>query len=302
MAVAKAPTWAMEAKEGHGGQQEKGMAPQGRSINQSPACSQRISEGWIQGQGQSPVRNTPKQAAQWSMSSQPTLGAPLPVTHTEHQGWTWDHSPHRHQGQLQKLVSHLRAEPKATAHCYQLDLHQPAASPQPAVGRSYKLGPHHQPALDRSVLLKKLQQLDLLEDWSESVPVLLQEWEETWKDVPLFQRLQESVLWWEENSPQFVVDLIQKGVQSDFPLPERLSTKYQTKTPEEIAQATSILEDYKKSGAVSEVEDQKTTKNLIPWFIIRKKEESGVKHRLMSDCRELNTFQNPARLGLGFKL
>ena len=61
--------------------------------------------------------------------------------------------------------------------------------------------------------------------------------------------------------------------------------------------ANKILGEYAEVGAVKKVTDQ-NTRHLIPWFIVSKEEQNGVKHRLISDCRELNQFMETKRFAL----
>ena len=109
-------------------------------------------------------------------------------------------------------------------------------------------------------------------NWELSILRLLNLVESKWEGVPLFRRLQENLAWWEENSPPFVTQLITGGVQADFALPEKLSLRHQVKSSQEIDLATSILEDYQKSGATVVVQDQTTTRHLVPWFVLSKPE------------------------------
>ena len=53
------------------------------------------------------------------------------------------------------------------------------------------------------------------------------------------------------------------------------------------------MKDYEKVGAVKRVFDPENTRHLVPWFIISKGVGENLKHRLISDCRELNTFFTP---------
>ena len=136
------------------------------------------------------------------------------------------------------------------------------------------------------------------EVWENQVQFWLQLQEKLWEGVPLYRRLQRSIHWWKRHAPQFVISLIENGVQTDFHLPSRLSKTLHTKTSEEVILATEILQDYQKSGAVRVVENPESAKHLIPWFIISKPEGKSVKHRLISDCRELNQFCNPEKFTL----
>jgi hypothetical protein len=122
--------------------------------------------------------------------------------------------------------------------------------------------------------------------------------EQRWKGIPLWERLQRNLPWWENHAPHFVVNLIKQGVTTDHPLPPVMSRRQQSKTPQEINLATTILEDYLASGAVRRVQDPENTRHLVPWFVLSKPEQGGVKNRLIADCRELNQFCSPERFSL----
>ena len=63
--------------------------------------------------------------------------------------------------------------------------------------------------------------------------------------------------------------------------------------------ATHIVEEYLQVGALKEIPATSHIKFLIPWFILSKKEPTGgVKHRLISDCRQLNEHLVPPRFRL----
>lgn len=64
-----------------------------------------------------------------------------------------------------------------------------------------------------------------------------------------------------------------------------------------VVLAQQILEEYAQVGAVRKVSDQ-GTKHLIPWFIVSKEETTGLKHRLISDCRELNQYMTTTKFAL----
>ena len=122
--------------------------------------------------------------------------------------------------------------------------------------------------------------------------------EESWGQTPLRLRLQECFPWWEKHAPHGVVQLIMQGVQQDFPLPAHLSRSPPPKTGPDLVLAQSILQDYQKSGAVRLVTDPQNTRHLVPWFIISKQESGGLKHRFITDRRELNQFLQPKEFKL----
>jgi hypothetical protein len=131
-----------------------------------------------------------------------------------------------------------------------------------------------------------------------SVSSILTGVEAQWQGVPLWQRLRDSLPWWEMHAPPFVVGLIRQGVGSDKTLPNFLSQRRQQKADQEISLANQMMLEYKESGAVREVTDPENTRHLVPWFVLTKMEVSGVKHRLIADCRELNQFCSPQKFTL----
>ena len=70
------------------------------------------------------------------------------------------------------------------------------------------------------------------------------------------------------------------------------------KSPEDLLLAQHILEEYRQAGAVRQVRDPENTKHLVPWFVISKEEQGGMKHRFITDCRELNRFLQPREFRL----
>ena len=65
----------------------------------------------------------------------------------------------------------------------------------------------------------------------------------------------------------------------------------------EILVATQVLADYQQVGAVLPVSGEHAT-HWVPWFVISKAEHNTTKHRLISDCRELNHFFVPQNFRL----
>ena len=59
--------------------------------------------------------------------------------------------------------------------------------------------------------------------------------------------------------------------------------------------ALLILSDYLAIGAVKQV-PLSTAQFLVPWFVIKKPEGTGVKLRLICDCRKINKFLQPSHL------
>ena len=111
--------------------------------------------------------------------------------------------------------------------------------------------------------------------------------------VPLFIRLRQALHYWRSTlkAPGEVLQLIQQGVCPDWGHPPSLPIKTQSKSSQEIKNATDLLEDYAQQGAVKKV-TWAGTKHLVPWFIISKPEPQGMKHRLIADCRAINAHLN----------
>jgi hypothetical protein len=115
--------------------------------------------------------------------------------------------------------------------------------------------------------------------------------------LPPFQRLRMCISWWEKYAPQFVLNLISKGVEPMFPK-INLPRKEQKKSKEENELATKVMMEYVEAKAAREIQ-MAGTKYLVPWFVIRKMEANGKeKLRLISDCREVNKVLNPPRFKL----
>ena len=82
------------------------------------------------------------------------------------------------------------------------------------------------------------------------------------------------------------------------PFTRLLSMIRREKSPEDLLLAQHILEEYRQAGAVRQVRDPENTKHLVPWFVISKEEQGGLKHRFITDCRELNRFLQPREFRL----
>ena len=116
--------------------------------------------------------------------------------------------------------------------------------------------------------------------------------EENLAGVPLFQRLRDSMPWWQKHASSEILSLITAGVTPEWDSPPVLSIAPYRKSVEETSKAREILLDYQKSGAVKVVDPQ-TSKFLVPWFVISKVEGDQVKDRLICDCRKINQFLSP---------
>ena len=124
----------------------------------------------------------------------------------------------------------------------------------------------------------------------DSLLLTISRWEAIWGNTPLRLRLLQCLPWWKRNAPSLVVQLILRGVEQDIPLPPSLTMSRPNKSEKDLQLAQEILLDYEKSGAVRVVTDPHHTRHLVPWFIVSKEEQGGLKHRFITDCRELNQF------------
>ena len=121
--------------------------------------------------------------------------------------------------------------------------------------------------------------------------------EEKFLNVPIRNRLEMCMHWWETHATSEVLQLIREGVKEDRCLPLTVGFSTQEKTQEELKLAERILEDYEKSGAVRKVNSSET-RHLIPWFILSKEENGSTKHRFITDCRSLNQNLSPTQFKL----
>ena len=110
------------------------------------------------------------------------------------------------------------------------------------------------------------------------------------------KRLQACLPWWEKNAPPFVVQLITKGVEPHFQ-GQHLVLRHQKKNDTDIKLALEVMEEYVRVGAAQEVPPGKSS-YLVPWFVISKTEGEKKKHRLISDCREINQSLCPPKFKL----
>lgn len=91
-----------------------------------------------------------------------------------------------------------------------------------------------------------------------------------------------------------VLDIIQFGVGADFQAPP-LPCVVHPKNQADVEAALLILQDYQLVGAVREVPPGEPLMHVVPWFTIHKKDPDGsVKSRLITDCRQVNTFLHTA--------
>ena len=107
---------------------------------------------------------------------------------------------------------------------------------------------------------------------------------------PFYFHLRSAMTWWkEQGASKEVLDIISQGVACEWPCP-RLQIRQRTYSKEDQLLAKKVLEKYLGVGAVKKL-SWSQVKFLIPWFVIKKTEDSGKeKLRLISDCRDLNRF------------
>ena len=97
---------------------------------------------------------------------------------------------------------------------------------------------------------------------------------------PFFHRLQSRLPWWQRNSADpGVLNLITHGVTSSYPLPSSLSVHPCFRNQEETNLAWETIREYLEIGASKEIPLHQA-RHLIPWFVIKKGENSN--------CKELN--------------
>jgi hypothetical protein len=116
------------------------------------------------------------------------------------------------------------------------------------------------------------------------------------QNLASFQKLRACLPWWEKYAPRFVVQLIKQGVEPTFQ-GHHLTVREQQKSAQECDLGMEVMKEYLQIGAAREV-SSKDTKYLVPWFVITKQEGEKVKHRLISDCRQLNLALSPPKFRL----
>ena len=121
--------------------------------------------------------------------------------------------------------------------------------------------------------------------------------EQNLESVPLFERLRLRITWWEAHAPLEVLHLITKGVVPNWDKEPVLPWREQGTNPQQVEEATNILQEYLAVGAVKPVE-MDGTQYLVPWFVIARKDGDKVKRRLISDCRDINRFLTPKKFRL----
>ena len=117
--------------------------------------------------------------------------------------------------------------------------------------------------------------------------------------LPFYLRVRQSLPWWQQNASQDrqLLQILSEGLNPSLPDLCHLQEEVQCHTPADLQAAQQVLEDYARVGAVKEVPPD-SDQFLVPWFIIRKQEETGEKVRLISDCRQLNLNLCPPKFRL----
>ena len=111
-------------------------------------------------------------------------------------------------------------------------------------------------------------------------------------------RLREKFSWWRKHCHnREVLELISHGVSPTWTSPPRLPFMPIQKGLDDQGAALQILSDYLAIGAVKQV-PLSSAHFLVPWFVIRKPEGTGVKLRLICDCRKINQFLQPTHFKL----
>ena len=107
--------------------------------------------------------------------------------------------------------------------------------------------------------------------------------------LPLYSRLQMALQWWNRHASWEVCQILSQGLQPNWKTPPSLSVRKHVRSLDQTSLAQKILADYSLSGAVKKVPFAGTM-HLIPWFVLSKPEGDSLKHRLISDCREINQY------------
>jgi len=120
-------------------------------------------------------------------------------------------------------------------------------------------------------------------------------------DVPHPDRLRLCLPWWAKWAPRHVVDLIKHGVSPPWEegYAPFLSKSLREASQEQEKLALELITEYMAIGAVKELVPQQgmsitrfmdaaDIRHLVPWFVLSKVEGDSFKHRLITDCRELN--------------
>ena len=117
--------------------------------------------------------------------------------------------------------------------------------------------------------------------------------------LPFYLRVRQSLPWWQQNASQDrqLLQILSERLNPSLPDLCHLQEEVQCHTPADLQAAQQVLEDYARVGAVKEVPPD-SDQFLVPWFIIRKQEETGEKVRLISDCRQLNLNLCPPKFRL----
>jgi hypothetical protein len=122
--------------------------------------------------------------------------------------------------------------------------------------------------------------------------------------IPPFLRVRQHISWWRQHASMEVLELILGGVEPQFPQLTFPLVPRGAPNKEQMNAALEVMEEYIKIQAARElpVTELKSTKYLVPWFVIEKHSSEGStsvkKHRLISDCRKLNSALHPPKFRL----
>ena len=121
--------------------------------------------------------------------------------------------------------------------------------------------------------------------------------------IPHPCRLTRKLSWWIHNGNHLLTQSIKHGVQAPWPegAGPVLSLKIRHMPDCQLTVAQELLQDYLCIGAIQvlsvplhqSIPDFLHTqgiRHLVPWFIVSKTEGTKIKHRLITDCREINKF------------
>ena len=116
-------------------------------------------------------------------------------------------------------------------------------------------------------------------------------------------RLRQCLPWWQSLNNPWVIQIIIEGVRGPWTLNNgpRLSMTLRYCPSQQTMIALSLIKEYLAIGALKELFPashlpvptfliQQNIFHLVPWFVISKPENNALKHRLITDCREVNNF------------
>ena len=151
-------------------------------------------------------------------------------------------------------------------------------------------------AKDFKAMAARAPQLERAEESKVSLPPLCPH------NIPFPQRLKSRIAWWESHAPPEIVRLIREGVDWHGEAPQALPIFPCHRQDADVAVCRCVLQDYLECGAVTAIGSLQqalpSTRYLVPWTVLSKWEGDNAKHRLISDCRVLNSFLRPPHFKL----